>query len=169
MRVFSPEPICLAGTDLSRTFGPDFSRFVVDPYWCGGQSGLLEIPLSISHSGLLGPYGRPLQKFLRRPRIETLHFPGLLARLRQLERITLTPEGVILSEQKRLVRAMLPRRYRVLHLTCHGPSLLLGNTPYVRTEADVDQYLDRISDFLEFFLGEFGFLRRPHSALKKAP
>jgi len=97
-----------------------------------------------------------LQKFLRQPRSESLHFPGLFARLRLLDRITLTPEGVTLSEQKRLARAMLARGHRVFHLTYHGPSLLPGSTPYVQTEADLSQFLDRISGFLDFFLGELG-------------
>jgi hypothetical protein len=145
-------------TDLSRNFGPDFSRCGIDPYWCGSQSRLLEIPLSIGHAGLLARYSRSLQKFLVRPRMGTLHVPGLFARLGLLDRITLTPEGVTLSEQKRLARAMLRRGHRVLHLTYHGPSLLPGNTPYVRTEADLDTFLDRISGFIEFFLGELGGL-----------
>jgi hypothetical protein len=143
-------------TDLSLTFGPDFSRCGVDPYWIGSQFRLLEIPMSIGHAGLLGRYGPRLQKFLSRPRIESLHFPGLFARLRLLDRITLTPEGVTLSEQKRLVLAMLRRGHRVFHLTYHAPSLLPGNTPYVQTEADLRQFLDRISGFLEFFLGKLG-------------
>ena len=143
-------------TDLSHSFGPDFTRCGADPYWFGNQSRLFEIPLSIGHAGLLGRYGPSLQKFLRRPKIESLHFPGLFARLRLLDRITLTPEGVTLSEQKRLVRAMLRRGHRVFHLTYHAPSLLPGNTPYVHTEADLRVFLDRISGFLEFFLGEVG-------------
>lgn len=143
-------------TDLSHTFGPDFSRCGADPYWFGSQSRLLEIPLSIGHAGLLGRYGPSLQKFLGRPKIESLHFPGLFARLRLLDRITLTPEGVTLSEQKRLARAMLRRGHRVFHLTYHAPSLLPGNTPYVQTQADLDHFLDRILGFLEFFLGELG-------------
>jgi hypothetical protein len=144
------------GTNLSHNFGPDFSRCHVNPYWFGGTPRLFEIPLSIGYAGLLGRYGNRLRKFLGRPRIEALHFPGLFARLGLLERITLTPEGVTLDEQKRLARAMLRRGQRVFHLTYHSPSLLPGSTPYVNTERDLGKFLDRIRGFLEFFFGEFG-------------
>jgi hypothetical protein len=53
---------------------------------------------------------------------------------------------------------MLRHGHRVFHLTYHSPSLLPGNTPYVRTEKELDQFLDRISGFLEFFFGECGGL-----------
>jgi hypothetical protein len=156
------------GTDLSRTFGPDFSRCGAAPYWFGSQSQLLEIPLSIGYAGVLSRYGLWLQKFLARPRVESLHFPGLFARLRLLDRITLTPEGVTLDEQKRLVRAMLRRGYRVFHLTYHAPSLLPGNTPYVQTDTDLRKFLDRIEGFLEFFLGELRGLPSTPFEIKEA-
>lgn len=156
------------GTDLSRTFGPDFSHCGADPYWFGSRSSLLEIPLSIGYAGLLSGYGLRLQKFLGRPRVESLHFPGLFARLRLLDRITLTPEGVTLNEQKRLARAMLHRGHRVFHLTYHAPSLLPGNTPYVHTEADLRQFLDRIAGFLEFFMGELGGIPSTPFEIKEA-
>ncbi len=156
------------GTNLSHSFGPDFSRCGADPYWSDGEPRLLEIPLSIGYAGLLGDYGKPLRKVLGRPRIEALHFPGLFARLRLLERITLTPEGVTLGEQKRLARAMLRRGHRVFHLTYHSPSLLPGNTPYVRSERDLGQFLDRIKGFLEFFFGELGGLPATPFEVKEA-
>src|SRR5262249_55667419 len=96
------------------------------------------------------------------------HFPGLFARLGLLDRITLTPEGVTLNEQKRLTRAMLRHGHRVFHLTYHSPSLLPGNTPYVRTEKDLGQFLDRISGFLEFFFGECGGLAATPLDIKEA-
>ena len=116
-------------TDLSRNFGPDFSRCGIDPYWCGSQSRLLEIPLSIGHAGLLARYSRSLQKFLGLPRVGSLHVPGLFARLGLLDRITLTPEGVTLSEQKRLARAMLRRGTSGLSSNVSWPIAFTGQLP----------------------------------------
>jgi hypothetical protein len=117
---------------------------------------------------LLGRHGPHLQKFLGRPRIESLHFPGLFARLGILDRITLTPEGVTLSEQKRLARAMLRRGHKVFQLIYHSPSLLPGNTPYVRNDAELRQFLDRISGFLEFFFGDLGGIPSTPFEIKEA-
>ncbi len=156
------------GTNLSHSFGPDFTNCGADPYWCRDTTGIMEIPLTIGYAGLLGRYGHQLRKFLGRPKVEALHLPGLFARLRLLDRIVLTPEGVTLNEQKRLTRAMLRRGHRIFHLTYHSPSLLPGNTPYVRTEKDLRQFLDRIEGFLEFFFGEVGGLPATPFDVKEA-
>ena len=38
----------------------------------------------------------------------------------------------------------------------HSPSLAPGNTPYVRTEADLGAFLKRIEQYLNFFFDEVG-------------
>ena len=53
----------------------------------------------------------------KHPFLKALHLPGVLARLRLLDRIVLTPEGITFEEQRRLTRAMLRRGYRVFSLT----------------------------------------------------
>jgi len=67
-----------------------------------------------------------------------------------------TPEGVTFAEQRRLTRAMLRRGHRVFSLTYHSPSLLPGNTPYVRNAAELGVLLDRIETFLRFFIDDVG-------------
>jgi hypothetical protein len=68
----------------------------------------------------------------------------------------LTPEGITFDEQRRLTRAMLRRGYRVFSLTFHSPSLAPGNTPYVRDAAQLQSFLRRIEQYLEFFMTEIG-------------
>ena len=41
-------------------------------------------------------------------------------------------------------------------MTFHSPSLAPGHTPYVRTQSDLRQFLDKIRYLLDFFLGEIG-------------
>jgi hypothetical protein len=73
-----------------------------------------------------------------------------------LERIRLTPEGIDLEAQKRLVRALLKQGCRVFTYTYHSPSLVPGNTPYVRTKHDLKMFLQRMDAFFEWFIDECG-------------
>jgi hypothetical protein len=146
----------LPGTDLSRKFGPDFSRCGARPYWFGASPALLEIPLSIGYTGLLAAAEPVAYMLTMNERLKALHVPGILARLGLIERITLTPEGISFAEQRRLTRALLRNGHRVFSFAYHSPSLAPGNTPYVRSEADLRAFLVRIEQYLDFFMGEIG-------------
>ena len=111
------------------------------PYWFGKDPALLEIPLSIGYTGLLAGTGNVAYTLTMNERLKALHVPGILARLGLVERITLTPEGISFEEQRRLTRALLRKGYRVFSFTYHSPSLAPGNTPYVRSEADLRGFL----------------------------
>jgi hypothetical protein len=144
------------GTDLSCKFGPDFSHCRATPYWFGKDPALLEIPLSIGYTGLLADTGTMAYTLTMNERLKALHVPGILARLRLVERITLTPEGISFEEQRRLTRALLRKGHRVFSFAYHSPSLAPGNTPYVRSEADLRGFLQRIEQYLAFFTEEIG-------------
>jgi hypothetical protein len=144
------------GEDLTAKFGPDFSHCGVSPYWFGKDPALLEIPLSIGYTGLLAHTGHLAYTLTMNERLKALHVPGILARLRLVERIKLTPEGISFEEQRRLTRALLRKGHRVFSLTYHSPSLAPGNTPYVRSQADLCVFLQRIEQYLKFFMEEVG-------------
>ena len=144
------------GTDLTRQFGPDFSHCGARPYWFGQAPALLEIPLSIGYTGLLARTRSLAYVLTMNERPKALHVPGVLARLRLVERITLTPEGVSFDEQRRLTRALLHEGQRVFTFSYHSPSLAPGNTPYVQNDADLRGFLQRIEQYLEFFASEVG-------------
>ncbi|MGC2203832.1 MAG: polysaccharide deacetylase family protein [Stellaceae bacterium] len=144
------------GTNLSCKFGPDFSRCRASPYWFGKEPPLLEIPLSIGYTGLLADTGSVAYTLTMNDRLKAFHVPGILARLGVVERITLTPEGISFEEQRRLTGALLRKGHRVFSFTYHSPSLAPGNTPYVRSEADLQSFLGRIEQYLQFFIEEVG-------------
>jgi hypothetical protein len=60
------------------------------------------------------------------------------------------------SDLRRLVLAMSAAGHRVFNLIYHSPSIVAGNTPYVRSEAERQAFHSTIERFLEFFLGELG-------------
>jgi hypothetical protein len=51
---------------------------------------------------------------------------------------------------------LLRKGHRVFSFAYHSPSLAPGNTPYVRTEADLRGFLNRIEQYLDFFFKEVG-------------
>ena len=144
------------GTDLSCKLGPNFLHCRASPYWFGEEPALLEIPLSIGYTGLLANTGSIAYTLTMNERLKSLHVPGILARLRLVERITLTPEGISFEELRRLTRALLRKGHRVFNFTYHSPSLAPGNTPYVRTQGDLRIFLKRIDSYMHFFTEEIG-------------
>ena len=144
------------GTDLTCKFGPNFLHCRASPYWFGTDPALLEIPLSIGYTGLLADTGNVAYTLTMNERLKAWHVPGILARLGVVERITLTPEGISFEELRRLSRALLRKGHRVFNFTYHSPSLSPGNTPYVRSEADLKAFLQCIEQYLRFFTEEIG-------------
>jgi hypothetical protein len=143
-------------TDFAADGGPDFCGIDVDPFWFGASRTLLEIPLTVGWCGMLRRYGEVLQPFLMTQARERLHLPGVFARLGLFERIRLTPEGIAFAEMKRLTETLLAAGKRLFCLTYHSPSLVAGQTPYVRNDADRDRFLRSIEQYCEYFFAGCG-------------
>ncbi|UEM02727.1 polysaccharide deacetylase family protein [Skermanella rosea] len=144
------------GADLRVHHGPDFRRVEPQPYWIGPPGRLLELPLTRGYVGLLSGQGPGLEGALESPVAQACRIPGVLSRLGLIDRIILTPEGVPPAQHMALVRAMIRRGQRIFMLSYHSPSLVPGNTPYVRTRRDLDVFMDRVEGFCERFFGELG-------------
>ncbi|MBW7837287.1 MAG: polysaccharide deacetylase family protein [Sphingomonadales bacterium] len=141
-------------TDFSEDGGPNFKGYPHDPYWFGG--GLLEIPLTRGYPGILGRFGEPAHHLATSGLGRALRLPGILARLRLVERIPLTPEGMSAADNCRLTRYLAKAGRQVFTYAYHSSSLLPGGAPYVRTLDERQAFLDGIEAFLEFFTGELG-------------
>lgn len=143
-------------TNLSDRGGPDYTNWGPEPVWLDRDAGLLELPVTLGFTGALAGMGGMNHAKLFRPGTERLHVPGVFARLGLLERIKLTPEGISLAEAKRLTRSLLANGQKVFAITYHSPSLDPGNTPYVRSQADLDRFLAWLDLYCEWFLGAVG-------------
>ena len=124
--------------DYTSQSGPDFSRHPLEPYWVGEERDLLELPVTTVYWGILRQFGIPLQRMQR-------HMPTLysaFSRLRLLERIALTPEGVTAEEAIRGVDIALDQGLPLLVLSFHSPSLAPGFTPYAKNDRDVAAIYD---------------------------
>jgi hypothetical protein len=141
-------------TDFRDDGGPDFREHAGDPFWFGPSLRVLEVPLTVGWYGRMARHQARVQPLLKSTLGHRLHLAGVLARLGLLERIRLSPEGITFAELKRLTNVLIRRGKRLFSLTYHSPSLMPGNTPYVRSEADLRQFLDIVERYCAFFFEE---------------
>jgi hypothetical protein len=120
--------------DYSDEKGPNFSGIRPLPYWVAG--GLLEAPLSAAYLGPLRGLGPRL--FRATARIPLAR--GVLARSRLLNRVPLTPEGTPLAEALEAVERLLDEEFQLISISYHSPSVEPGHTPFVRDQADLDEF-----------------------------
>ena len=139
-----------------RVGGPDFTGAGIEPYELAahdvcrpGDSGLLEVPVTILHTsrpmrafaGLRGSYARHRRSL-----------PWRIAnRLFQVAPQWLRPFPHMTAERL-IAICELARRLRapVLEMTFHSSELLPGASPYNPTPATVDELFDRLSRVLAY-------------------
>ena len=155
-----------ASIDYSADGGPDYSAYTSDPYWFGRSRRLLGLPGSGGYVGWLRAGGTPLYRRLTRPALRRARVSGAVARLRLLERIRLSPEDYSEPEMRRLTHALMADGVRVLVFSFHSPSVMPGGTPYVRSEADLERFLEKCRRYFDFFLRELGGTAMTPLALK---
>lgn len=142
--------------DYSAEGGPDFTRHSAWPYWFGTHRRLLEIPLTTGFTGLLRRWGFALHEIASRPVLARLHAVGILARLSGVNRVWLSPEGYTIKENIDLIQALYRDGLRVFSFAFHSPSVEPGNTPYVRSQRDLDHFLSHCRQLFDFFIDELG-------------
>lgn len=127
-----------SGFDYRAGHGPDYRAAPLHPWWVTTRHGrVLEAPVTTLFAGLLGDSGASLYHRLAR---SGMRGAGALARLGLVERIALTPEGIPAERACRAIDIALARRLPLLNFSFHSPSLQPGNTPYVRSPADLDRF-----------------------------
>lgn len=140
-------------TDFSQMDGPDFSYINnCQPYYFSDKQ-ILEIPLTADYVGLLAKKGNTLYNKIQSDPYLKFKLPGILSRLGLFERIRLSPEGHTLDELKRLTLSMLKQDHKIFCLTYHSSSLMIGGSPYVKSEDDLALFLNTIEQYLAFFSG----------------
>ncbi len=143
-------------TDFGADGGPCYYDFGPRPYWFGRERRLLEIPQSAGFAGTLAGTGPAIYPSLISRLGMALRAPGFAARLRLLERIRLTPEGIDVAALCRLTHSLMAQGCRVFTLTYHSPTLQPGGTPYVRDRADLTAFLATLDGYLDFFCNRMG-------------
>jgi hypothetical protein len=141
-------------TDLRDSGGPDFRMVNAIPYRVAGLK-LMSVPMTRADVGPLSRWWQ-LRGWLDTQTAAFLHVRAILVRAALLERLTLTPEGVDARLQIVLLQTLLRRGHRLFVLHFHSPSLAVGHTPYVRTEAERAGLLSRIETVCQWFFEDLG-------------
>jgi hypothetical protein len=143
-------------TDWREYGGPDYSDRRLDPFvyvmpaengFAGGT--LLEVPATVGFVQPQEALARAYWAIRRRvPAGDKLL--AALSRMRVLNHVSLSPELHDAEQMIRLVSALKARGTTVINMFFHSPSLLEGCSPFVRTAAAADDFLERIDQFLVF-------------------
>ena len=143
-------------TSWAQCDGPDFSRF--SPRLCEftaspvtgevlGDS-LVELPATIGYlHGEFETCAR-LARSLGRTPFRQLKVGGILSKLQMLHKVWLSPEMETPIHMMQLVRQMIRQGYEVLNLVFHSTALMKGCSPFIRTKADEQLFLENLRRFL---------------------
>lgn len=142
--------------------GPSFFGMPDQPFWLTPDRRLLGLPTTQRVVGILsGALGsRAIQRIFSPP-MERMHLPGVLARLRLLERLRLSPEGFNADHCRKLIDECLRRGATCFVLSFHSPSLKPGCTPYVRNQAHLNEFLKVLYLTLRYLIERVG--AKPYS------
>lgn len=142
--------------DLRRFGGPDYSERDATPFWTGAHGDLFELPVTRGFVGALRDRAPSFFPYLSSEIGERLKLAGFARRLGLAEQITLSPEGGTLEERIALTRTLLASGKKIFTYSYHSSSLVPGNTPFVRTQGDLDDFLAETDAFFAFFRDEVG-------------
>ncbi len=143
-------------TDFSKQEGPDFGTYSSSPFWFGDQLSSYEIPLTREFVGMCAPVGRLIYPGISSPLAKRMKMTGVFARARLLERLTLTPEGLKLTDLKRLIDWKERSGHKLYCVSYHSSSLMSGGSPYVRGEKDRFYFLERLRAMVDYLVTEIG-------------
>jgi hypothetical protein len=144
--------------DLRRFGGPNYAGSTAGPMWVGPNRSILELPVTRGFVGLLRRSAPSFFPYLANAIGERMKLGGIARRLRLAELITLSPEGGTHGERVALTQTLLEQGQRIFTFSYHSSSLVPGNTPFVRNQADLDAFIRDCEDFFSFFVrlgGEF--------------
>ncbi len=142
--------------DLRRFGGPDYSDLDATPFWTGAHGDIFELPVTRGFVGALRDRAPSFFPYLSGEMGERLKLAGFARRLGLAEQITLSPEGGTLEERIALTRTMLASGRKIFTYSYHSSSLVPGNTPFVRTQGDLDNFLAETDAYFGFFRDEVG-------------
>ena len=144
--------------DPTTAYADDYTHLGTNPFWFGNDKRLLCLPGTGAYTGALSTLGSSvapvLHGIITRPALGWARLPGILSRLRLLDRLRLSPEGYSFEDQRRLTLTLLAAGQRVFVYSFHSPSVLPGCTPYVNSDSELRRFLDSCDRYLDFFTRE---------------
>jgi glycosyltransferase involved in cell wall biosynthesis len=142
--------------DYSDLGGPDFSRFTARPGWFGLSRRLLSLPTTAAPMGWLRKRAGSVMRLTRGTWGRRLALGRVAQRVNAFYPLRLSPEGCELADMKRVTLSLRDSGLGVFTLSLHSPTLQVGHTDYVRSDAQLRALLADIDGYLRFFREELG-------------
>ena len=136
--------------------GPDFSDRSPMPQFLHMDSDknpgafILEVPATIGFLQDNFELCNSIYKKISSRKLKHFRLRGILDRLNLLNKIWLSPEPDNAEMMIRLAKTMMKKRYQILNMFFHSPSLRHGLTHFTRTNEEETELFRRIEKFLEF-------------------
>jgi hypothetical protein len=152
----------IAYTDWTSDGGPSFADFGNQPFQLApplfphdpAHPPLWEVPCTVGFSRRPFSFWAKWHRRLAADRFRLLHPIGILWRTGILRKNVLSPEGTEVADQIQLLKVLGQKTDVVLNVTLHSPSIEAGHTPFVRTESELESFLDRLRETLRFAMTE---------------
>lgn len=144
--------------DYTSQGGPDFSRAPMTPHLVLPESStsdpLLEIPIASGFTHRHFEIAQQLRSGAMKTPLRQLRTVGILDRLGIAAQTKLSPEQASAKRMRDLARSLVARGSKCLVLMFHSSSLKPGCSPYVRSDSDLDKFLERLRLFFAFAIEE---------------
>jgi hypothetical protein len=139
--------------------GPDFVDAPLTPYYLAydnatrpGSSNVLELPISaalnrrvpawLAHAYARVPFNYATKRALRLARIAEVHW--------------LRPSYTSAADMCALGRRLVDRGAPILNLLFHSSEVIVGGSPYNRTQGELTAFYDRLGTFLTYATRDLG-------------
>ena len=146
-------------TNYSAGGGPDFTNAPWQPYYVGDHDlnhpetagDLLEVPVGVGFNRVNFAGAMKCQRFVGRPPLRWLRLEGVLDRLGIVRRIKLSPEQADTRAMQKLVDCYCAApNHPTMVMMFHSTSLSPGHSPYVCDERELETFLSRIAETVEY-------------------
>lgn len=145
-----------AHTNWRYCHGPDFTNIAPRPYRFDptdiyvrkSDGDLLEVPATVGYLQRDATRSHARFENLRHSALARFRVLGILDRLRILNKVELTPEVSTHKQMVALVTRMRDQGHGLVTMWFHSSTLMPGLTPFVKSEADAQAFLDEIRKFL---------------------
>lgn len=139
--------------------GPDFVDASLTPYFLAydhatrpGTSNVLELPISaaldrpvpawLAHAYARAPFNYTTKRMLRLARIAQVHW--------------LRPSYTSAADMCALGRRLVDRGAPILNLLFHSSEVIVGGSPYNKTQSELDAFYERLGTFLTYATKDLG-------------
>lgn len=139
-----------AKRNFSHQDGVDFRHVKNAPFFPLSNSEIASYPATADYVGYLKD-NILYQKLFKNNIFTHLKGRGILAKLKLMNFIPLTPEGVTEDEMKRLTRNLLSHGQKYFHLSYHASSFTINGSPYSKTKENITQIETRLKNYIHFF------------------